>query len=371
MDITKTVKPARNSNLELFRIITMLLIIAHHYVVNSGLTSIPNVTDISVKNMFLWIFGAYGKIGINCFVLITGYFMCKSRITLGKFLKLILEVEFYKIVIYIIFLATGVVEFSLVGLVKTILPFTSVAQNFTGCFLIFYLCIPFLNILIKNLDEKMHIRLLAISIFTYVIVASIPKFSVTMNYVSWYIILYFIASYIRLYPKKIFDNTLFWGIMAIVSFLLSACSVIACLALKHGTYFFVSDSNKLLAVITGLSMFMFFKNINIKTSKIVNAIGSTCFGVLLIHANSETMRNWLWKTTLNNVEKYYSDYFYLHAILSVLAIFIICSLIDLVRIHFIEKPFFKWWNKIENKITEKYQNIENKICKKLGIGEKQ
>ena len=29
----------RNSNLELFRIITMLFIVAHHYVVNSGLTS--------------------------------------------------------------------------------------------------------------------------------------------------------------------------------------------------------------------------------------------------------------------------------------------------------------------------------------------
>lgn len=30
-------KKHRDSNLELFRIITMLLIVAHHYVVNSGL----------------------------------------------------------------------------------------------------------------------------------------------------------------------------------------------------------------------------------------------------------------------------------------------------------------------------------------------
>ena len=32
-------KKHRDSNLELFRILTMLLIIAHHYVVNSGLTN--------------------------------------------------------------------------------------------------------------------------------------------------------------------------------------------------------------------------------------------------------------------------------------------------------------------------------------------
>lgn len=30
-------KPMRNSNIELYRIILMLIIIAHHYVVNSGI----------------------------------------------------------------------------------------------------------------------------------------------------------------------------------------------------------------------------------------------------------------------------------------------------------------------------------------------
>lgn len=33
-------KKERNSNLELYRIVTMLLIVAHHYVVNSGLIQI-------------------------------------------------------------------------------------------------------------------------------------------------------------------------------------------------------------------------------------------------------------------------------------------------------------------------------------------
>lgn len=370
MDTVKpTTKPSRNSNLELFRIITMLLIVAHHYIVNSGLTLLPDITDISIKNTFLWVFGAYGKIGINCFVLITGYFMCKSKITLTKFLKLLFEVEFYKVVIYFVFWATGVHQFSITGFIKSVLPLTSIAQNFTGCFLIFYLCIPFLNLLLKNLNEKMHIRLLTISLFTYVIIASIPKLSVTMNYVSWYIVLYFIASYIRLYPKKIFDNTAFWAIMAIASFVLSAVSVVVCLFFKQGAYFFVSDSNKLLAVITGLSMFMFFKNVNIKNSKLINAIASTTFGVLLIHANSETMREWLWKTVLKNVDMYYSEYFYVHAVISVIVIFAICSLLDLLRIQLLEKPFFKWWSKKEDKIIEKYKKIENKICQKLGIGE--
>ena len=39
MGKTSTIK-VRDSNLELFRIITMLLIVAHHYVVNSGLMEV-------------------------------------------------------------------------------------------------------------------------------------------------------------------------------------------------------------------------------------------------------------------------------------------------------------------------------------------
>ncbi len=75
--ITEIREGGRSSNLELFRIITMLLIIAHHYVVNSGLTEILYVNPLSSKSIFLFLFGAWGKTGINCFVLITGYFMCK------------------------------------------------------------------------------------------------------------------------------------------------------------------------------------------------------------------------------------------------------------------------------------------------------
>ncbi len=36
----KTSRAMRDSNIELFRIITMIMIVAHHYVVNSGLMDI-------------------------------------------------------------------------------------------------------------------------------------------------------------------------------------------------------------------------------------------------------------------------------------------------------------------------------------------
>ena len=43
----------RNSNLELYRIIVMLLIVAHHYVVNSGLMEEMAKEPLSSRSLFL------------------------------------------------------------------------------------------------------------------------------------------------------------------------------------------------------------------------------------------------------------------------------------------------------------------------------
>lgn len=365
----------RESNIELFRIITMLVIVAHHYVVNSGLTVDGDPiysAPMAGASIFLLLFGAWGKIGINCFVLITGYFMCESWITARKFVKLLFEVMFYRIVIQLIFWGTGYAPVTVSSIVKTFIPVTEIAHNFTGTYLVFFLCIPFLNILIKQLTEKQHIRLLLLSCFIYVFFGTVKLMPVTMNYVSWYIVLYFMASYIRLYPRKLFGNKKIWGWMTILSLILSAASVIACAWIgkmigKNEAYFFVTDSNTFLAVVTGISTFLFFKNWKIKYSKFINTVSATTFGILLIHANSDSMRQWLWKDLLDNVGFYNSIWMPVHAVGSVIGIFVVCSVIDLLRIRFIEKPFFRMWDQRWEKLKKKYDFWERKYCNKFNI----
>lgn len=86
------IKKQRNSNLELYRIIVMLLIVAHHSVFHSGVMEEMAQNPLCAKSLFFYVLGMWGRTGIDCFVLITGYFMCKSHITLRKYLKLLLEV---------------------------------------------------------------------------------------------------------------------------------------------------------------------------------------------------------------------------------------------------------------------------------------
>ena len=239
-----------------------------------------------------------------------------------------------------------------------------------SCFIVFWLFIPFLNLLLKHTNERQHIRLILLSSFLYIILGTVKQ--VTMNCVSWFIVLYFISSYFRLYPKKTFSNTKLCGILTVFAVIVAAISVVACTWVydrysKLGSFAFVTDSNTFLAVAVGVCAFMFFKSIKIKYNRFINTVAASTFGVLCIHANSDAMRQWLWKDTLDNVGHYNSTLMPLHAIGSVLGTFAVCVVIDIIRINLIEKPFFKWWDKHWDSFLEKFKRLEEKIFKKLNV----
>lgn len=348
----------RQSNLELFRIITMMIIVAHHYVVTSGLLDLITQNGLTKPaSLFLLLFGWGGKTGINCFVMISGYFMCSSSINLKKFLKLLLEFEFYKIVIYLVFLITGYSEFSLKSAVKTVLPVVRLGDNFTNCYLVFFLFIPFLNILIKGMNEKMHRYLIALCLFAMTLLPTLGL-EVRFSYVSWFMVIYFIGAYIRLYPNKYFDNKKLCGAAALLSLAASWASVAggAWVSEKYGKaiwFHFVEDANKILAVTTSIAAFLFFKNLKMGYSKFINTVAASTFGVLLIHSGGSTMRAWLWGDVCRNTSFYDSKFLVLHAFGSVIIIYAVCTLIDYLRIKFPEKMFFNIYDKYSEKFLSR------------------
>lgn len=355
----------RSSNFELYRIICMLMIVAHHFVVNSGLSSGEgpmNTFPTAANTLFLWLFGMWGKTGINCFLLITGYFMCKSTISLKKFIKLLLWIYFYKIIIFCIFFATGYETLSVQRIVKLVMPVWGFNTNFTSCFIGFWLTIPFWNILIRNLTKVQHQLLLLLLLGMYTILGSVPSFGVAINYVTWFGVIYLIASYIRLYPNKITDNRKLCGWLTVLFLTLASCSAIVMQNLFPGSaQFFVSDSNKIFAVAVSVTSFLFFKNLNISYSRLINVLGGASFGVLLIHANSDAMRQWLWKDTIDCVGHYSLPLWHLiyYSVGCILAIYAICATIDFLRLKCIEEPFFRWYDK-KPRFVRLQEFIQNK-----------
>lgn len=341
----------RDSNLELFRIILMLMIIMHHYVVNSGLFPLLLDSRGSFNSDLLLVLAAWGKTGINCFLLITGYFMCKSQITVEKFLKLFAEVAFYTIICNALFFVTGYVPFTIGNLLSGFIG-PDISHSFSKTFLLFFLTIPFWNILVHNMSQKQHLFLLSFLMFWYTLLPTLNgRFNVAFNYVTWFGVIYLLAAYIRLYPMKWMSNNKICG-------LLSAILIgIGCLTVLYGrsVYFHVADSNKLLAVGVAVSTFLFFKNLQVPYNPVINWFGQSIFGVLLIHANSDYMRQWLWYDTLNNAAMLSSPWLWIHVLGSVVGIFVICSLIDHLRIRFLEKPFFTEFHSLFEKWNAVFQ----------------
>ncbi len=340
----------RKSNLELYRILVMLFIVAHHYVLKSGITDYMIENPFAFNSVCLNLIGMWGKTGINCFVLITGYFMCTSEITIKKFIKLLLEIEFYYITINTIFLISGYEKLTLSNIIYGYFPIKTLSYNFVGSYMIFYLFIPFLNILIRNLNKKQHLLLILLCILIYSGIGTLPKIINSPNYITWFCILYTVSSYIRIWGFQYKISNRQWGIFTLIFIIFSMVSVIIIIYLSNklnyqiSSYYFVSDSNKILAIATSFCSFMFFKEVKIKQNKWINTIAASTFGVLLIHDHSDAMRYFLWNVVYQNsyIINTYPHLILLHACLCIISLYTICIVIDKIRIEFIEKPTLKY-----------------------------
>ena len=365
------IQKKRDSNLELLRIVAMFFIIAHHYVVNSGLMDPggPMYGDLlSPRALFLLSLAGIGKSAMNIYVLITGYFMCVSNIIAKKYFKLLFEWMFYRLLIGSIFWLTGREPFTFLNFINVIIPIRQVAYNFTECYLLFYLFIPFLNRFIRGLNEKQYLYLIGLCLLTYVFFGTLHDIS--FNYISWFFILYLIAAYIRLFPKPITQNSSFCGKILTFSLILSWLSMFLCAILTVNNilwtpFYFVQDANSLLPLVNGLSAFLYFKNKNIPYNRTLNRFAASSFGVLLIHANSKIMHKWLWVDSFKVYDAYNSSFVYLHAVGSILLVFILCALIDMLRIQYIEKPFFALWDAKWAMFRKKYDKAEEKLLSRF------
>lgn len=362
------VKPLRDSNLELLRVFAMMAIVAHHSVVNSTVINHIDFASPTANAYFLMVWGMWGKTAINSFILISGYFLCKGQLTWQRWVKLLAEMYFYGIIIMLIFAAIGYQPLTPKILFKRLFfPLTGVNNGFGASFMAFYMFVPIYNVVVNNLTKRQHAIMLC-GLLLYFTIAGTFFNAKSMNEPFWYMTLYFIAAYIRLYPAKWTEAGRWATITFIVSAILAIASVILVMACVSNieafglpsalqakaaskasklAFYFVNDSNKILALVVGTSAFLAAKNAPTFHSRWINTLSAGTFAVLLIHASSDTMRQWLWQDTLA-IPSFLNMSIGEAALRSALipiAIFIVCSLIDIPRRQWIEKPMMKYLNK--------------------------
>ena len=199
-----------------------------------------------------------------------------------------------------------------------------------------YLLSPFINKLINACNKK-ELTLLIVILLLLQTVFSTFFLNEYFDAIGWYSTVYIIGAYIRLYSNDFMKSKKITGILCTFSIIFSWITIIGILFLtkiigKHLPYYhFVNNANKLFAILTAISLFLFFNNLNLGTKKIVNTFAASTFGVLLLHQNA-IIPKYIWQDVFNNLnafESYSCWRFVLHVIISVNLVYLICVLIDI------------------------------------------
>lgn len=357
----------RSSNVELLRIISMLLIVSHHFSVHGGFDSLDSITMFN--KVWLQFIQLGGKIGVDIFVIISGYFLIQSsKNKLSKVLKLWVHLLFYSLIIYLVFVIAGDATLSIKELIINIFPVIFTKWWFASTYFILYLLTPYLNKLLISFSKNEYQNFL---ILLTVLWCIIPTFTTNLfqsNPLIWFIYLYALAGYIRLYGLLDRVRAKTCILLAVLTSMLTFLSAVIfdILGLKinffsvHATYFF--EMQKLPILITSVLLFLGFSRIDIGSNKVINIVASATFGVYLIHDNNY-VRVFLWENLFKNAAYAHSDYLIPYSILVIISVYIVCTLIELMRIYLIEKRYMPWLTRISEKIENKLKKLQDSICR--------
>lgn len=335
---------SRKSNLELLRIIAMLLIVAHHFVVHSGFVYLSDT--LFINQVYMRLLGSGGKIGVNIFVIICGYFLVtRADKKYDKLKKLWCEVFFYGILIYCIYVVIGLERHSLSAFVKNLFPITFDKWWFISTYFVLYLLYPYLNRLFANLNKNEYKNMLILMTVLWCIIPTFMHSSMQSNNLIWFIYLYAIGGYIRLHKddderKKYLTTAI---VFSVFYYLISALFFVLGTDIKVlgevGRYF--SSMQHLFTLLMALLWFLAFESYKGKNDiKVINTIASATLGIYLIHDN-EFVREFIWRIAFDSNIYLDTLYFIPYSLFVICFVFFICMVIDMFRNRFLEKYYLK------------------------------
>ena len=356
----------RQSNFELLRIISILMIIAHHFAYRSEMQFDTSVIDVNRLWTQLLYYG--GHVGLDVFVIISGYFLVDSkRLNLSKIARIWLELLFYSVGLYylIYILGIGMDFFNEFSILRVFTPVSSEIWPFASAYCGLMVLYPFVNRLIKTLSKNSFRVLLAIMLLFWSVIPTFSSATYGCSYLMWMVTLYMVAGYIKLYPEDFQKGKVFyrrvmfilWGLSFASAVVLDVLGLKYEVCARYATHF--SGMQHINIVVIAICLFLTFRDVKIEnpsTGSVINVIAGTTFGVYLIHDNP-FLSMWIWKQLFRNAEYINEWWFVVASIGEVIAIFAACMVIEFARQNLLEK----WYMKGINKLLEKPQKFLDDI----------
>ena len=277
----------RKSNLELLRIIAMCGIVALHYTGQELGSAVSNYVFPSFSWFFVQTANSLFAPLVNCFVLISGYFLIhKTVFSLKKSAELFAITIFYGAVSYLIAYAVNGGQ-TTVSLVNSLFPFICGKRWFVETYIILIMIAPFLNLILNKLSKRNYLILLAVQLtffsLWYSVGLSAPLLDNGYGIIN-FVTLYMIGGYIRLYgstTKLLRRSKWQYALIYLVSVFATFC--LSYFIYPFG-YAFIT------VIIASVAAFLFFLKWDIGTHKAINFLGASAFDVYFVHGDANTAR---------------------------------------------------------------------------------
>ena len=208
---------ARNSSIELLKIIGIVLIVICHVLQtlnnpNALVDGKDYVLEIStatknIQQLLLAMLMSSGALGNTIFFICSAWFLLDSdKVSKRKILHILLDVWAVSLLIFVIvyILRDGNIEFNMI--IKQILPTTFGNNWYMTCYLLFYSMHPFLNLIIKKITQKNLFRVTAVLSFLYILVNFIFTGEFFTSELILWVTIYFLIAYIKYYLVDISNN---------------------------------------------------------------------------------------------------------------------------------------------------------------------
>ena len=320
----------RESNFELLRIICMLMVMIVHAIGYINEEDLFNLRG--TLNHFL---GHFCTVCVNGFVMISGWFGIKASWRGAA--KLLFQVFYITAICVGVALLLGLP----VSFEKDILPFLLLGKGywFVVAYLILYALAPVLNAFIEHVDQKTFRNVL----ISWLIVEFLYGYLLDTGHFAFgfsplfFIGLYLLARYARLYPGKLFSLPR-WADFSIYAGLIVISATLFWLGYKwFGMGFHLNHSDSPLAIAASLFFLLGFSKMHFH-SKAINWLAVSAFAIYLIHEHSLVSGRYdqVFETISAHLPL---GFVYPVSLLAIICIAFVCILID--------KPRIPLWRAIE------------------------
>lgn len=339
-----TTEKKRLAQYELLRVIAMFGVLMNH-VFNYGLHIYDDFTlDVSSGDGFmLWSILELMKLtalpSVNCYILITGYFLINStQWRLKGIWKVWSTTWFYAVSIYLLAVATGLCPFQWAELLQHATPLYSNSYWFVTSYIALMFLAPFLSWGLQRLSQRQYQVLLILG-FIICFQFFLGQYVMDNQQILLFVYLFVIGGYIRRFHADSRRRPAFYAILAVLILMLMYCITIAKNYYFNGHDFYIyAMAYHGLVLPFSVTIFLFFKQLNIQGRHLqifIYAIAPLCFSVYIIHTQS-VVDGILWKYATKMFESSPSFMIPLLSVLLCTTVYFICCAIDYLRVHILK-----------------------------------